>query len=94
MVWTVEKQTTHEQHVIKILKKEHETAPKRFLDEIKIITENQDNAGVIKIRDQANSEDEDLWYIMPKVTLFLQSIMRFNFLSRNFFTIFKLYTDG
>lgn len=77
-----------------MLKKEHETALKRFLDEIKKITENQDNAGVIRILDQANSEDEDLWYIMPKLTLFLQSIIRFNFLSRNFFTIFKLYTDG
>lgn len=67
VVWTVENQLTTEQHVIKLLKKEHDTARKRFLDEIKIVTENQDNGGVMRILDQANSDDQDLWYVMPKM---------------------------
>ncbi|UMQ43092.1 protein kinase [Chryseobacterium sp. Y16C] len=67
VVWTVENQVSGDEKVIKLLKKDHETARKRFLDEIKIITENQDNYGVMRIIDQATFQDEDLWYVMPKV---------------------------
>ncbi|MGI9650918.1 protein kinase domain-containing protein [Chryseobacterium sp. RLHN22] len=67
VVWTVKNQKTGEQQVIKLLKKDHNTARKRFLDEIKIIKENQDNTGVMRILDHAASSDKNLWYIMPKV---------------------------
>lgn len=65
-VWVVENLTNSKQEVIKLLKKTHETSRKRFLDEIKIITENQDIEGVMRLFDQSTSDSETLWYIMPK----------------------------
>lgn len=65
-VWAVENISTNELLVIKLLKKEHETAKKRFIDEIKIISENQDILGVMKIFDNSAKTDNTYWYVMPK----------------------------
>lgn len=65
-VWIVENLTNKKQEVIKLLKKTHETSRKRFLDEIKIIIENQDIEGVMRIFDHSSIDCETLWYIMPK----------------------------
>ncbi|MEZ7508768.1 protein kinase [Cloacibacterium sp. Arc13] len=66
-VWSAENLTTLDSKVIKLLKKDHETARKRFLDEIKIISENQDIPGVMKILDSSDNSDDTLWYVMPNV---------------------------
>lgn len=65
-VWVVENTKTNLQEVIKLLKKTHETSKKRFLDETKIIIENQDIEGVMKIIDYSTQDAETLWYVMPK----------------------------
>lgn len=64
-VWLVEHIETNEKRVIKLLKKTHDTARLRFLDEIKIISENQDIEGIMRIIDHSKQEDETLWYTMP-----------------------------
>ncbi|GEP52630.1 hypothetical protein FNO01nite_33020 [Flavobacterium noncentrifugens] len=65
-VWVAENLNSGKQEVIKLLKKTHETSRTRFLDEVKIIKENQDINGVMKIFDQSSNDSETLWYIMPK----------------------------
>jgi serine/threonine-protein kinase len=61
---------TNEEQVIKLLRKTHDTARLRFLDEIKIIKENQDIDGVMKMIDSCNGDEEFFWYVMPKCTPF------------------------
>lgn len=65
-VWVAQNIKDGRQEVIKLLKKTHETSRKRFLDEVKIISENQDIAGVMRILDFSQENSETLWYIMPK----------------------------
>lgn len=67
-VWTVENISNGEKQVIKLLKKTHDTSRTRFLDEIKIITENQDIDGVMRIIDSVEDESDTLWYVMPQTT--------------------------
>jgi serine/threonine-protein kinase len=57
--------------VIKLLKKDNQTAKSRFLDEIKVIKENQDISGVMPMIDDCASDDEAevLWYVMRKGVL-------------------------
>ena len=64
-VFLAEHLETKEQKIIKLLKKTHETARLRFLDEIKIISENQEIEGIMRIVDHSNQDDDTLWYIMP-----------------------------
>jgi serine/threonine-protein kinase len=64
-VWLVEHIETKEHQVIKLLKKTHDTARLRFWDEIKIISENQDIEGIMRLIDHSNRDDEILWYTMP-----------------------------
>lgn len=66
IVWEAENQKSADQNIIKLLKKDDVTARSRFLDEIKIISGNQDIDGVMRILDSASAGDEDLWYVMPK----------------------------
>ncbi len=64
-VWIVEHVQTGEKQIIKLLRKTHDTAKQRFKDEIKIISENQDNEGVMKLID-TSPDSEVPWYVMPK----------------------------
>ena len=64
-VFLAEHLETKEQKIIKLLKKTHETARLRFLDEIKIISENQEIEGIMRIVDYSNQDDDTLWYTMP-----------------------------
>lgn len=65
-VWVAENIKDSRQEVIKLLKKIHETSRKRFLDEVKILAENQDIEGVMRIQDSSKEDSETLWYTMPK----------------------------
>lgn len=67
-IWVVKNNKTNELRVIKLLKKTHDTARKRFLDEIKTISENQDIEGVMEILDNSEEDSETLWYVMPRTT--------------------------
>lgn len=64
-VWKVEHLENGEKHIMKLLRKSHDTAKLRFQDEIKIISENQDNDGVMHIIDYS-TDSEILWYVMPE----------------------------
>lgn len=64
-VWKVENIENGEVHIMKLLRKTHDTAKLRFQDEIKIISENQDNNGVMRIFDYS-TDSEPLWYVMPE----------------------------
>lgn len=65
-VWICKNIISNEEQVIKLLRKTHNTARLRFLDEMKILRENQDIDGVMKMIDSCNLHDEFLWYVMPK----------------------------
>lgn len=67
-IWIVKNNKTNELKVIKLLKKTHDTARQRFLDEIKTISENQDIKGVMRIIDNSKEDSETLWYVMPQTT--------------------------
>lgn len=66
-IW-ITKNSNEEEKIIKLLKKTHPTAKIRFCDEMKIMTENKDVFGVMKITDHSNidPEEDTLWYVMDK----------------------------
>lgn len=66
-VWLT-KNKDGELHVLKALKKRNGTARKRFINEIKILLDNQDVSGIMPIVDYCDTtrENEFLWYVMPK----------------------------
>lgn len=64
-VWKVRHLSTGDEQIMKLLSKTHDTARLRFQDEIKIISENQDNDGVMRIFD-FSADSEILWYVMPQ----------------------------
>ncbi|QXP74676.1 protein kinase [Tenacibaculum sp. AHE15PA] len=74
-VWLAENAKLKETKAIKLLKKTHDTARLRFLDEIKIITENQDIDGIMKILDTSVKDSEVLWYVMPKMETFKRHLV-------------------
>lgn len=64
--------------VIKLLRKTHDTAKTRFIDEIKVMSENQDVPGVVKILDHSELEltTKHLWYAMPLGTTLNQELSK------------------
>ena len=64
-VWKVKHLENGEERIMKLLRKTHDTAKLRFQDEIKIISENQDNEGVMRILD-SSPHSETPWYVMPE----------------------------
>lgn len=74
-VWLAENKKSKETKVIKLLKKTHKTARLRFLDEIKILQENQDIDGIMKILDASKKESKVLWYVMPKMETFKKHLV-------------------
>ncbi len=65
-IWIVVNNRTGVQQVIKLLKKTHDTSRQRFLDEIKIIKDNQDIEGVMRLTDNSEEDSDTLWYTMPQ----------------------------
>ncbi len=66
-IWTTV-DLNNKEKIIKLLRKSHETARKRFADEIKIMIESSHVPGVMKIIDNCDYQNapDTMWYVMEK----------------------------
>lgn len=76
-IWTAINSAGDEK-VIKLLKKTHSTAKRRFLDEISIMIANKEHEGVVTILDHSDltMSTDILWYVMDRGILVQENLAR------------------